>query len=362
MAGGHGPRPAAVVPRPPHQGRQRPARHHPRAAARRHPRRRLRRADRRRPRGRHEPGGSSTPSSAGQSAPVRRRRRRGRQHRRSGQRPTRSPTRAAARHDLADVAWAAQRYATLQAVDEAVRARRVADAWCAAFLTPKTDGAEPITTRTLLDQLRRRHRRRERRSTRSTRSPPGTGSSTGIWSSPRSSRVPDDGPANTDDRLDRRLLRRCWATPRGSGSSCRSRSSSPPATPRSPTPPNAAARKKAIAALATRDPALARRVRRRQAAVRGREPVPAHQRPVPALRRRRRQHLQRLRRALPHEPRPSMADRGHHPDRAGHRRHDCRVLRRHASEPSGWPPSTTSRTRPRSSPTCTTRSGSRCRP
>jgi hypothetical protein len=60
--------------------------------------------------------------------------------------------RAAAASSLADIAWAAQRYATLQASDEVVQARQVADAWCAAFLAPKTIGAEPLTT-TVLEQL-----------------------------------------------------------------------------------------------------------------------------------------------------------------------------------------------------------------
>ena len=52
VAGVDGPRQAADLPRPPHQGRQRPARHNPGPAARRHPRHRLRDADRRRRQGR----------------------------------------------------------------------------------------------------------------------------------------------------------------------------------------------------------------------------------------------------------------------------------------------------------------------
>jgi hypothetical protein len=51
---------------------------------------------------------------------------------------------------LAEIAWAAQRYATLQDSDEVSRARLVADAWCAAFLSPKTAGDEPITHDTLV--------------------------------------------------------------------------------------------------------------------------------------------------------------------------------------------------------------------
>ena len=57
--------------------------------------------------------------------------------------------RAAAAATVTDVAWAAARYADLQADEETVRARRVADAWCAAFLTPKTPLSHPITTRTI---------------------------------------------------------------------------------------------------------------------------------------------------------------------------------------------------------------------
>lgn len=57
--------------------------------------------------------------------------------------------RAATATTVDEVAWAAQRYADLQADPDTVRARRVADAWCAAFLGPKTVDAEPITQRTL---------------------------------------------------------------------------------------------------------------------------------------------------------------------------------------------------------------------
>jgi len=57
--------------------------------------------------------------------------------------------RAASATTVDEVAWAAQRYADLQADPDTVRARRVADAWCAAFLGPKTADAQPITQRTL---------------------------------------------------------------------------------------------------------------------------------------------------------------------------------------------------------------------
>lgn len=59
--------------------------------------------------------------------------------------------RAAAAVTVDDVAWAAQRYADLQADPDTIRARRVADAWCAAFLGPKTADAMPITDGTLAD-------------------------------------------------------------------------------------------------------------------------------------------------------------------------------------------------------------------
>jgi hypothetical protein len=60
--------------------------------------------------------------------------------------------RAAAAQTLADVAWAAQRYATATASEHAVRRRRVSDAWCAAFLGPKTPNAAPIT-QAVLEQI-----------------------------------------------------------------------------------------------------------------------------------------------------------------------------------------------------------------
>jgi hypothetical protein len=103
--------------------------------------------------------------------------------------------RASHANTLADVAWAAQRYATMQGDPAVVRARRVADAWCAAFLTPKTPGAIPITQATLeelasdsasdevasgIDALAARHRIFH-------------------WhlEFPEIFRVPDAGPANT---------------------------------------------------------------------------------------------------------------------------------------------------------------------
>ncbi len=59
--------------------------------------------------------------------------------------------RAATATTLSEMAWAAQRYATLQADDKIVRDRRVADAWCAAFLTPKTADSVRITGSSIID-------------------------------------------------------------------------------------------------------------------------------------------------------------------------------------------------------------------
>jgi hypothetical protein len=59
--------------------------------------------------------------------------------------------RAEAAHTLADITWAAQRYQADSIADQAVRTRRVADAWCAAFLGRKTSDNQPITHSTLKD-------------------------------------------------------------------------------------------------------------------------------------------------------------------------------------------------------------------
>jgi N-6 DNA Methylase len=57
--------------------------------------------------------------------------------------------RATTAQTLADTAWAAQRYEASRATEAAVRSRRVADAWCAAFLGTKTVDFESITQGTL---------------------------------------------------------------------------------------------------------------------------------------------------------------------------------------------------------------------
>ena len=118
----------------------------------------------------------------------------------------------------------------------------------------------------------------------------------------------------------------CSATHRGNASSCRSRSSSRPASPTSPKRAERRRTQDAIAALARQTiHTSARRVRvERSANVRGaRASSSAHQRPLPAVRRRRRQHLQRLRGALPRSASHLLAVGRHHPHRTCHRRHHC---------------------------------------
>lgn len=61
-------------------------------------------------------------------------------------------TRSAGATTLADVAWASQRYVAEVSGPHAMRARRTADAWCAAFLSPKTPDDPPIT-HSLLRQI-----------------------------------------------------------------------------------------------------------------------------------------------------------------------------------------------------------------
>lgn len=161
--------------------------------------------------------------------------------------------RAAHATTLADVAWATQRYATMQSDVDIVRARRVADAWCAAFLTPKTSASAPITHAILellaagtadpgvigeVDALAARHRLFH-------------------WhlEFPEIFRVPDAGPANT---------------PAGWTGGFTATIGNPPwervklqeqeffaaREPAIANAKNAAARKKAIAALADANPSL----------------------------------------------------------------------------------------------------------
>ncbi len=234
--------------------------------------------------------------------PVRRRRPRRRQHRATAP-ATRSPTAPPTASTLADVAWAAQRYATLRANDRHRRAP-------AASPTP---GAPPSSA------PRPPRRRPSPAHDARHQSPPAPLRPTVVaavdavaarhrlfhWhlEFPEIFRVPDDG-RRTPPPAGRAASRRRSATRRGSGSSCRSRSSSPPATRRSPrrTTPPPARRPSPPSPTPTR---AARRVPRGQAPLGGREPVHAHQRPLPALRRWRRQHLQRVRRALPHSLAPA---------------------------------------------------------
>ena len=363
VARGHEPGQAAVLPRPPHQGRQRPARHHPRAAADGIPdaaytaltgddkadRHGVEEAQRRRA------------ARPGRTTSARRRRRRRRHHaQRAGDR-RRSPSARPRPPPLADVAWAAQRYA-----DPAGRRRdRPRTGWS------PTPGAPPSSAPKTADDDADHHRHARRRSPTAPRPTTVVDAVDAIaarhrlfhWhlEFPEIFRVPDDGPADDANGwtggFDAVLGNPPWERVK-----LQEQEFFATRDPEIADAKNAAARKKAIAALDDSEPRAVRRVQRRQAPVRGREPVPAHaaaatrsaasatstptaSSPSTSARRLRRQRAQRH----------------HHPDRPRHRRHDRRLLRRHARSASGWPRSTTSRTRPRSSLECTTRSASRCR-
>jgi hypothetical protein len=161
---------------------------------------------------------------------------------------------AAAGPSVEQAAWAAQRYRAGHDGPEQTRARRLADAWCAAFLGPKTAEAVPITRHTLdavadgtasaeveqvVDSLAARH-------------------ALFHWhlEFPEIFPVPGDGPANT---------------PTGTTGGFSAVLGNPPwealqmsekeffatRAPEIAEAANAAARKKAIAALVDSDPALA---------------------------------------------------------------------------------------------------------
>lgn len=154
---------------------------------------------------------------------------------------------------VSEVAWAAQRYTDLLTDDQTVRARRVADAWCAAFLGPKTADAPAVTTRTLeqfadgsapeqlvahVDALAARHRLFH-------------------WhlEFPDVLRVPDDGPADVPygwvSGFDAVLGNPPWETLQMS-----EKEFFAAREPAIANAPNAAARKRMIDQLVDSDPAL----------------------------------------------------------------------------------------------------------
>ena len=140
----------AVVPRPPHQGRQRPARHHPRAACRGHPRRRVQALE----------GDDKRWAAA-----LRKRNRAELDERLSSQgdlftdaridisnavmRAHLSSVERVPALSLADYHVAQARYLEYESSGDLARAVRLADTWCAAFLQVKVEGAAPITHHTL---------------------------------------------------------------------------------------------------------------------------------------------------------------------------------------------------------------------
>ncbi|MBI1377389.1 MAG: N-6 DNA methylase [Frankiales bacterium] len=154
---------------------------------------------------------------------------------------------------LADVAWAAQRYKAGHDSPQQRRARRAADAWCAAFLAPKTPDAPRITTATVeavaagsasaeiedyVDTVAARHRLFH-------------------WhlEFPEIFPVPDEAPANTPTGwtggFTSMLGNPPWETLQMS-----EREFFATREPRIADAPNAAARKRAIAALGDTNPGL----------------------------------------------------------------------------------------------------------
>ena len=135
---------------------------------------------------------------------------------------------------LADIHARQQRLKVVQANPALQQQRLVADAWCAAFVWPKTGQAVPRRSPTAAcgpwNAARRCPRRR---CAPSTSLRPSTGSSTGTWSS-RTCSAPVAPPTA---RAGVAASTSCSAIRRGSASSCRSRSSSRSETPRSPPLP-----------------------------------------------------------------------------------------------------------------------------
>ena len=183
--------------------------------------------------------------------------------------------RATGSASLADIAWAAQRYRDLQDDTDVVRNRRVADAWCAAFLISKTPDQSAITQATLdgiadetapqavldgIDQLASRHRLFHWHLEFpdifkvASGSSAWTGGFSAMLGNPPWERV--------------KLQEQEYFAAR---------------EPAIADAKNAAARKKMIAALTRDQPVSRARVRDREALVRGRKPVSANVRPLPAL-------------------------------------------------------------------------------
>lgn len=161
--------------------------------------------------------------------------------------------RAETARTLSDTAWAAQRYQAFQADPATVTARRVADTWCAAFLTPKTPDTPRITGTTLddiatgtanpdvlqhIDNLATRHRLFH-------------------WhlEFPEIFSVPKDQPANTATGSTGGFLN-CSGNPPWERVKLQEKEFFAARAPQIAESTNAAARKKAIADLVDTNPAL----------------------------------------------------------------------------------------------------------
>ncbi|MEE3922090.1 DNA methyltransferase [Micromonospora sp. BRA006-A] len=204
---------------------------------------------------------------------------------------------------LTDVRKQASAYRTWKTSAEYARAMRVADAWCAAFVWKKTAAApRPHVTHGVFRALENPDAkpRRRRRTTKSPGCAGSTGSSTGTWSSRRSSRFRSTDQVSTQQRAGPAALTASWATHRGSASSFRSRSSRSGMRrlrPRRTLPPGRSSYRRAEG---RRGPPLAARgVRGGKAEGGRREPLPAQRWPLPAHRSGRHQHLRGLFRNRP---------------------------------------------------------------
>ena len=174
---------------------------------------------------------------------------------------------------------------------------------------PKTTDAEPITHDTL-DAIWPPERPMSRGRQRWRRSPPRHRLFHWHLEFPEIFRVPDDGPANTptgwSGGFSAVLGNPPWETGQDAGAGVLRRSR-PDDRRRARTPPRA---RRPSPRSPTSNPDLFEEFALRSGDARGREPVPRGQRPLPALRRRRSQHLQRLRRALPRHACASTGGQG----------------------------------------------------
>ena len=176
--------------------RQRPARHHPGAAAPQHPRRRVRSrsATTTRTWTTKLKARNKAERQADADQLTLELRPRDPQRRNQPVHQGRPGSRHRHRASVAALRARADAWRRLEADPDLVAAKLVADAWCAAFVQPKTGATtsgQGITHATAARSVRGPgHRARQRSSRRSMPWPASTGSSTGTWSSPASSPSP----------------------------------------------------------------------------------------------------------------------------------------------------------------------------